>query len=70
MDDTLVLIGQSYVQNDLLEQVPSRPVRTEIFGEERSVTRSEWYEGGREGMKPECLFVEWDTSYSPCGASS
>lgn len=64
MDDTLVLIGQSYVQNDLLEQVPSKPVRTEIFGEERSATRSEWYEGGREGMKPECLFVTPSVNYS------
>lgn len=64
MDDTLVLIGQTYVKNALLEQVPGDLVRTEIFGEERSVTRAEWYEGGREGMKPEILFVTPSINYS------
>ena len=72
MDDVLVLLGQTYVQNELLEQVPGTPIwserygeeRTEIFGEAESVSRTEWYEGGREGMKPEIVFVTPSVNYN------
>lgn len=63
MDDILVLIGTAYRQNELLEQEMDGETRTEIFGEERSVTRSEWYEAGREGMRPSILFVTSQLNY-------
>ena len=64
MNDTLVLIGLTYAPNSLMEQVPAGETRTEIFGEERSVTRAEWYEGGREGMKPAVMFVTPSINYT------
>lgn len=64
MNDILVLIGLTYAKNDLLEQVPVGESRTEVFGEARSVTRAEWYEGGREGMKPSVVFVVPSMDYA------
>lgn len=64
MDDILVLIGIAYRQNELLEQETDGETRTEIFGEARSVTRSEWYEAGREGMRPAVLFVTSWVNYN------
>ena len=57
MDDVLVLIGKAYQENELLEQEEQETSRTEVFGQLRSVTRAEWFEAGREGMKPALLFV-------------
>ena len=64
MDDILVLIGIAYRQNELLEQETDGETRTEIFGEARSVTRSEWYEAWREGMRPAVLFVTSWVNYN------
>lgn len=57
MDDVLVLIGADIQTNDLMEQVEGDSVRSEVFGRVESVTRAEWFDGGREGMKPALVFI-------------
>ena len=64
MKDPRVLLGLTSAANSLMEQVPAGETRTEIFGEERSVPRAEWYEGGREGMKPSVMFVTPSINYT------
>ena len=64
MDDVLVLIGADIQTNDLLEQVEGDGTRSEVFGRVESVTRAEWFEGGREGMKPALVFITPAVNYS------
>lgn len=64
MDDVLVLIGSELQANDLLEQVEADGARSEVFGRVESVTRAEWFDGGREGMKPALVFVTPAVNYS------
>lgn len=64
MDDVLVLIGADIQTNDLLEQVEGDGTRSEVFGRVESVTRAEWFEGGREGMKPALVFITPSVNYS------
>lgn len=64
MDDVLVLIGADIQTNDLLEQVEGDGTRSEVFGRVESVTRAEWFEGGRKGMKPALVFITPAVNYS------
>ena len=64
MDDVLVLIGADIQTNDLMEQVEGDSVRSEVFGRVESVTRAEWFDGGREGMKPALVFITPAVNYS------
>ena len=64
MDDVLVLIGSELQANDLLEQVEADGARSEVFGRVESVTRAEWFDGGREGMKPALVFITPSVNYS------
>jgi hypothetical protein len=64
MDDVLVLIGADIQTNDLLEQVEGDGTRSEVFGRVESVTRAEWFEGGREGMNPALVFITPAVNYS------
>ena len=64
MDDVLVLIGSKLQASDLLEQVEEDGTRSEVFGRLESVTRAEWFDGGREGMKPALVFVTPAVNYS------
>lgn len=64
MDDVLVLIGSELQANDLLEQVEADGARSEVFGRVESVTRAEWIDGGREGMKPALVFITPAVNYS------
>lgn len=64
MDDVLVLIGADIQTNDLLEQVEGDGTRAEVFGRVESVTRAEWFEGGRDGMKPALVFITPAVNYS------
>lgn len=64
MDDVLVLIGLTYRPNALREQVPEDGPPKEIFGRLESVTRAEWFAGGRDGMNPALVFVTHEVNYS------
>lgn len=57
MDDVLTLVAPALERNDLGDYVPAGEETRDIFGTVRSVTRAEWYAAGREGLRPDLVFV-------------
>lgn len=51
MDDLVTLVAQTYVQNEIGEQVP-RETCTEVLCSVESVTRSEWVAAGKMELQP------------------
>lgn len=56
------LISIEYTQDDLGEWIETE-VKTDVFATVQSVTMYEFYEAGREGMKPGYRFHVWMTEY-------
>lgn len=55
----LTLVGYSYSSDSIGQQVPQEQPR-EVFCDITSVSREEWMDGGKQGLKPEyraTLFV-------------
>ena len=50
------LVKIEYTQDDIGQQIPKETLR-EVFCEVTSITRAEWYEAGRSGMKPDYRFI-------------
>ena len=63
MDDLLTLIAETYEQDDIGQQIPQTSGAS-VWAHVRSVTRSEWYAGGREGMQPEFVAVTPAVNYN------
>ncbi|MBM6870805.1 hypothetical protein [Pseudoflavonifractor phocaeensis] len=59
----LTLIAMEPVKNELAEEVLQPGRETKILGRVESVSRSEWYDAGREGMAPEMVFVTPAVNY-------
>lgn len=47
----LILIGETYAPDAMSQMVPTE-VRREVFCNKQSVSASEWFDGGRNGLKP------------------
>lgn len=64
MDDVLILLSAGYKKNKY--GVPRRdaPTKTQIFCQVESVTRSEFYSAGRNGLNPEFKFIIFAGDYS------
>lgn len=62
MDDTLILVSLTYETDDYGVR---RDVEheTEVFCEVNSVTRAEYFQGGRNGLNPELVFTVADVDY-------
>jgi len=54
MDRSVViyLVGETYEQNDYGVMIPTI-TKTQVFADVTSVTSTEWFEGGRNGLNPE-----------------
>ena len=64
MDSVLILIGGvSKTQNDkgVLEE---RTEKREVYARTKSVTRQEFFEGGRSGLNPEMVFTVFAGDYN------
>lgn len=61
--EKISLISIEYTQDELGEWVETE-VKTDVFATVQSVTMYEFYEAGREGMKPDYRFHMWMTEYN------
>ena len=50
--NVLVLVSQTYQMDDIGQQVPVETTR-EVFCNIASISRAEWFDAGRSGLKPE-----------------
>lgn len=62
MDDIIYLIRQSYQRNEYGVRVPSED-RKKVFAKVLSVTRAEFFEGGRNGLNPQFRFDVFAADY-------
>lgn len=63
MDDVIKLISQSYSKNKYGVQIPTETPR-EIFCQVSDVTRSEYFQAGRNGLNPSYTFSVFAGDYS------
>ena len=59
----IALLKTTYTQDDLGEWVEASE-EVNVFSYVSSVTMSEFYQAGLQGMKPEYRFLIWQTEYS------
>ena len=59
----ITLIAQENVQDDF-GVWRSSPKKTDVFAQVDSVTRSEFFEGGRNGLNPEFRFTMFGPDYN------
>lgn len=64
MDDVIYLVSQTYAK-DQYGVRRSTENRREVFAQVRSVTRAEFFDGGRNGLNPQFSFVVFKGDY--CG---
>lgn len=64
MDGTAILIKETLTQDSIGQYIPGEPEQTEIFVEEKSVTRQEWHMAGRSGLTPDFVLVTPAVNYS------
>ena len=62
MDDVLILLQTTYTENDAGIQVPTN-TKKEVFCQRRSVSRSEFFNAGRNGLNPTFVFVVFKGDY-------
>lgn len=65
MDTVIKLLGAARYEEDesgVRRPIPATP--REVFAETRSVTRSEFYQAGRAGYKPEFVFSVFAAEYN------
>ena len=63
MDDLIVLIGETFTQNTIGEQIATE-TRTEVWAHLNSVSRSEWFAAGKNGLQPAIVAVTPIVNYS------
>lgn len=64
-DGVLTLIGYKLIQNSKGAWVESNPNPREVFCQVSSVTRQEFFDGGRNGLNPSFVFRVFAGDY--CG---
>ena len=62
-NDTIKLISETYEQDNLLQFIPKRTEKT-VFCEVQSISKSEWYDAGRAGLKAQLKAVMPRINYS------
>lgn len=63
MDDTLILLSTTYEQNKYGVDVPTNTEK-EIFCDRRSISRSEFFNAGRNGLNPQYVFTVFKGEYN------
>ena len=62
-NDTIKLISETYEQDNLLQFITKRK-ETTVFCEVQSISKSEWYDAGRAGLKAQLKVVMPRINYS------
>lgn len=64
MDRSVVifLVSETWTQDTYGIRRPTQTSR-KVFAQKNSVTRSEFFEGGRNGLNPECIFTMFEGDY-------
>lgn len=60
--DIIKLISETFTQDEIGQYI-SQETEREVFCEVRSVTRSEWFNAGRDGLQPEFMFIMFAPDY-------
>ena len=63
MDDVITLISETLTLNDYGVRVPTE-VKREVFCKVGTITRSEFFDGGRAGLNPEMRFDIFGADYN------
>lgn len=63
MNDVLILYSDQWETNKYGVQVPKKPTKTEVFCERQSVSRSEFFNAGRNGLNPQYVFTVFAGDY-------
>lgn len=63
MDDVINLISTVYTKDDYGVERPTETSK-QVFAKVRSVTRAEFFDGGRNGLNPEYQFTVFFGDYS------
>lgn len=64
MDGVAFLLRQKYKKDKLGQYVPSEEVKDEILVSEESITRTEFFKAGQNGMRPEIMLKTASVNYS------
>ncbi len=64
MDGMVSLIQKSYTKDEIGQYIPNGESRIEIFVTVNSVSRREWMDAGRNGMRPELMLTTASINYS------
>lgn len=61
--DVLTLISVSYTQDEYMQEIPTETSR-DVFCETQSISHDEWFEAGRDGLRPEYSFTVFRYDYN------
>lgn len=56
------LIKETHTRDAIGQYVPAETSR-QVFCDVRSITRDEWFNAGREGLKPSLMFILFEPDY-------
>ena len=60
--DVISLITTIYTKNSIGEEV-AEEIERQVFCDVRNVTMSEWFDGGRNGLRPDYMFKVFAGDY-------
>lgn len=63
MDDILTLVQKTYTQNEIGAQVETE-VKTDVFARMKSVSRSEFFSAGQNGLSPSLVAITRYENYA------
>lgn len=64
MDDVAYLIQQDYTEDGLGQHIPNKETSIEIFVSVQSISRTEYFEAGKNGLMPEIVIKTAAINYS------
>lgn len=62
MDSLVTLVGQSYTTDSLGQRIPT-PTERNVWAHVQSVSRSEWFQGGQNGLRPSLVIYTPRVNY-------
>lgn len=63
MDDLITLVGETFAQNEIGEQIATE-TRTAVWAHLRSVSASEYFAGGKIGLQPDIVAITPVSNYN------
>lgn len=63
LEDVICLVNEEFIFDDIGRQ-KAKQTKTEIFAEVKSVSQTEFFEAGRNGLKPDYKVTVWSCEYN------